>query len=180
MSSPFLSKSTSRASPILFLDTSMPEVDALPLKWVVNVRNYSLVLPLKGRCSEVGAFLRAFGGRDVPNCESQNSDGSKYNLLEAELVKAVLRKLLEADKQVLSGSHATWLTDEMDKWPVTRLSRQASEHAGSQRACRLPEAPRRVCAMESPSDLSHGPSSSMLTESEDWELCGNTWKLCLA
>ncbi|CAE7357171.1 NAM7 [Symbiodinium natans] len=77
MTQPFLSKSSPHhKAPIMFLDTS------------------------EGCKQTVMTFLQNFGGRTgMSNTESQNSDGSKYNLLEVELVKTVLRKLLEAGEE---------------------------------------------------------------------------------
>ncbi|CAK9050537.1 unnamed protein product [Durusdinium trenchii] len=86
MSQPFLSQSYRRKTPILFLDTSSTSAD----------------------------FLAAFGGNvSFENFESQNNEGSKYNLLEVELVKVVLKKLMQemnppeivAGLRVLAGQH---------------------------------------------------------------------------
>lgn len=72
MSQPFLSQSYRRKTPILFLDTSSTSAD----------------------------FLAAFGGNvSFENFESQNNEGSKYNLLEVELVKVVLKKLMQAGEE---------------------------------------------------------------------------------
>ncbi|CAJ1387331.1 unnamed protein product [Effrenium voratum] len=69
MSKPFLPS----RNPLMFLDTSESEATA--------------------------EFLRRFGRKACVATESQNSDGSKFNLLEVELVKAVLLKLLEAGEE---------------------------------------------------------------------------------
>ncbi|CAL1130922.1 unnamed protein product [Cladocopium goreaui] len=69
MSQPFRTQSFRRPAPIMYLDTSSPDA---------------------------ANFVQHFGGTMCANLESQNNEGSKYNLLEVELVKLVLKTLVEA------------------------------------------------------------------------------------